>query len=77
MPQAKRLITASLTGDRNIIRKAIDDVNYHMKRNYVAYKSHRQVSPKKEIVNARSIDVLLMKLSKNQKLFAVVLDRFN
>jgi hypothetical protein len=42
MPQAKRLITASLTGDRNIIRKAIDDVNYHMKRNYVAYKSHRK-----------------------------------
>ncbi len=42
MPQAKRLITASLSGDRNIIRKVIDDVNYHMKRNYVAYKSHQK-----------------------------------
>jgi len=40
MPQAKRLITAALTGNQNIIRRAIQKVEYHMKRNYMAYKSH-------------------------------------
>ena len=40
MPQAKRLITAALTGSRSMVRKAIKDVDYHMRRNYIAYLSH-------------------------------------
>ena len=40
MPQAKRLIAAALTGDRSMMRKAINEVDYYMKRNFTAYKSH-------------------------------------
>jgi hypothetical protein len=42
MPQAKRLITAALTGRKSMVRKAIRDVDYHMRRNYIAYLSHRK-----------------------------------
>jgi hypothetical protein len=42
MPQAKRLIAAALSGSKSMVRKAINDVDYHMKRNYIAYKSHRK-----------------------------------
>jgi hypothetical protein len=45
MPQAKRLIAASLSGNPNIVNKAINDVNYHMKRNFIAYKSHSKKKP--------------------------------
>ncbi len=40
MPQAKSLVTAALTGNQNMVRKAIQKVDYYMKRNYIAYKSH-------------------------------------
>jgi len=40
MPQAKRLISAALMDNQSKIRKAIQKVNYYMKRNYIAYKSH-------------------------------------
>ena len=42
MPQAKRLIAAALTGSKSMVRKAIRDVDYHMRRNYIAYLSHRK-----------------------------------
>jgi hypothetical protein len=44
MPQAKRLIEASLSGNLELIRKAIQKVDYHMRRNYNAYISHRKKS---------------------------------
>ena len=42
MPQAKRLITASLSAKRqqNILQKTIQKIDYYMRRNYIAYKSH-------------------------------------
>jgi hypothetical protein len=40
MPQAKRLVTAALTDNQGIVRKAIQKVDYYMKRNYIAYRSH-------------------------------------
>ena len=40
MPQAKRLITAALTDNQGIVRKTIQKVDYYMKRNYIAYRSH-------------------------------------
>lgn len=40
MPQAKRLIAASLSGIPDKVRQAIRDVDYHMKRNFIAYESH-------------------------------------
>lgn len=42
MPQAKRLIAASLTGNTEFIRKAIKEVDYYMKRNFISYTSHRK-----------------------------------
>lgn len=42
MPQAKKLITAALAGSTSMVRKAIKDVDYHMRRNYIAYLSHRK-----------------------------------
>lgn len=44
MPQAKRLIEASLSGNPASIRKAIQRVDYYMRRNYTAYMSHRKKS---------------------------------
>jgi len=40
MPQAKMLITAALTDNQGIVSKAIQKVDYYMRRNYIAYKSH-------------------------------------
>lgn len=40
MPQAKRLIVASLSGNRDEVCKAIKEVDYYMKRNFNAYQSH-------------------------------------
>lgn len=42
MPMAKRLIAASLTNNRDIYRKALADILYYLKRNMVAYNSHRK-----------------------------------
>ncbi len=42
MPMAKRLIAAALAKDQNIYRKALDDILYYLKRNMIAYHSHRK-----------------------------------
>ena len=42
LPQAQRLIIAGLSGDEEAVRKTLNDVNYYMKRNMVAYRSHRK-----------------------------------
>jgi len=41
MPQAKRLVTAALADKHgSIVSKAIKNVDYYMRRNYIAYRSH-------------------------------------
>ena len=40
--RAQRLIIAGLSGNKKLIRKTLKDLNYHMKRNMVAYLSHRK-----------------------------------
>jgi hypothetical protein len=47
MPMAKRLIAAALTKDHNIYRKALDDILYYLKRNMIAYHSHRKKTLRK------------------------------
>lgn len=42
LPLAQKLIIAGLSGDEETIEKALKLVNYHMKRNMVAYQSHRK-----------------------------------
>ena len=42
LPQAKRLVNASLTNDEGIIIKTIRIINYYLKKNYAAYLSHRK-----------------------------------
>lgn len=42
MPQAYRLIGAVLTRDPARIRQALAEVNYYLRRNAVAYRSHRK-----------------------------------
>ncbi|MGD0622415.1 MAG: hypothetical protein ABSA82_08150 [Thermacetogeniaceae bacterium] len=42
LPQAQRLIIAGLSGDEKAVKKALKDANYYMKRNMVAYRSHRK-----------------------------------
>ena len=34
------LVVAALSGDEKIIQKALRNVNYYLRRNYYAYKSH-------------------------------------
>lgn len=42
LSQAQILIIAAFSGDENEIKPALDLVNYHLKRNYTAYRSHRK-----------------------------------
>ena len=49
MPQAQRLLVASfskwrldIAEARKIIAEEIKDLEYHTRRNYAAYKSHRK-----------------------------------
>lgn len=42
MPQAKMLITASISQDNEKIAKAISKLEYRIKNNYKAYLSHRK-----------------------------------
>jgi len=37
---ALELVIAALSGDENTIKKALFKVDYHLRRNYIAYKSH-------------------------------------
>jgi hypothetical protein len=39
---AKRLIAAALTKDQRHYRKTLDDILYYLKRNMIAYRSHRK-----------------------------------
>jgi hypothetical protein len=39
-PMALLLVVAALSGDEKIIQKALRIVDYHLRRNYCAYKSH-------------------------------------
>ncbi|HBY04347.1 MAG TPA: hypothetical protein DEH07_07375, partial [Desulfotomaculum sp.] len=41
-PKAQKSMTAGLDGNEKLIRKPLRDVNYHMKRNMVAYLSRRE-----------------------------------
>ena len=38
---------AALTEDQNIYRKALDDILYYLKRNMIAYHSHRKKTLRK------------------------------
>ncbi|HAG10818.1 MAG TPA: hypothetical protein DCK76_05435, partial [Desulfotomaculum sp.] len=40
LPQTQKQINAGLSGNEKRNRKTLRDVNYHMKRNMVAYLSH-------------------------------------
>ena len=41
MPQAKRLVAAALADKHDsIVSKAIKNVDYYMRRNYIVYSSH-------------------------------------
>ena len=42
LPQAQRLIIAALSGYEETVKKTLNDVDYYMKRNMVAYRSHRK-----------------------------------
>ena len=42
MPMAKHLLWASLTADPDMIRKALNLIDYHLRRNAAAYRSHRK-----------------------------------
>jgi len=37
---ALSLVVAALSGDENQIKRALYKVDYHLRRNYSAYKSH-------------------------------------
>ena len=37
---ALALVIAALSGDENTIKKALFKVDYHLRRNYIAFKSH-------------------------------------
>ena len=39
-PMALLLVVAALSGDEKIIKKALKNVDYYLRRDYCAYKSH-------------------------------------
>jgi|GEM_PF-1896920 len=41
-PEQKRLVGAALTRDPVKMRRALSELMYHMRRNFVAYRSHRK-----------------------------------
>jgi hypothetical protein len=42
LPQAQKLIIAALSGDEEMVKKTLQDVDYYMKHSLSAYKSHRK-----------------------------------
>lgn len=42
MPMAKQLIAASLSQDRSIYLRVLNEIRYRLKRNQIAYLSHRK-----------------------------------
>jgi hypothetical protein len=42
LSQAKKLVLAAIAKSKKAIRDAIQKVNYVIKRNWIAYKSHRK-----------------------------------
>ena len=44
------LVVAALSGDDKMIKKALMLVDYYLRRNYSAYKSHSLKQSKKELI---------------------------
>ncbi|PTQ56016.1 MAG: hypothetical protein BSOLF_1004 [Candidatus Carbobacillus altaicus] len=42
MPMAKQLIADSLSQDRSIYLRVLNEIRYRLKRNQIAYLSHRK-----------------------------------
>ena len=40
LPMAQLLVVAAISGDEIIIKKMLKKVEYYLRRNYCAYKSH-------------------------------------
>jgi len=40
LPMALLLVVVALSGDENLIKRALNRIDYHLRRNYSAYKSH-------------------------------------
>jgi hypothetical protein len=42
LPQAQLLIVAAFSGDKKLVKRALNMVEYYLRRNYQAYMSHRK-----------------------------------